>query len=182
MNTQDIVNAAKAEYLRNNKGEGHPIACTDHEIRELRARFADVFSISPCRQYIDLLRMLDGIMYDGNVIYAHKTQPLFGPGAVTSRAVGFPQIDGIVELNSFWRERFIVPREAIVYGGNEIYHFVGFGENRFCLVAAESVPGEDLVCHVDREFGSFDLMLQHVYRHLLRRARESGVIEREELR
>ena len=173
-NIADIIKAANCSSRRSNKSTGHPVGCTPSQIDDLLELCEHTFGIAPCQQYIEMLRMLDGIMYDGNTIYAHKTHPLFGPGAVTSRAVGSPDIDGFVELNNFWRERCEVPPDALVYGGNEIYLFVGFREERFCLVPDEALPGENLICHIDLEFASFNEMLHHIFRHLLERARDRG--------
>lgn len=173
----NIIKAANSSYRRGNNGIGHPVGCTPAQINALLERCTAAFDLQPCHQYIEMLRMLDGIMYDGRLIYAHTTQPLFGPGAVTSRAVGSPDIDGFGELNRFWRNRCLVPADVFIYGGSEIYLYVGFGEDRFCFVPNEALPREDLIVHVDREFGSFNEMLHAIFQQLVERARDRGDIE-----
>lgn len=180
MNTiDDIVRALSFYYRRSNKGSGQPVGCTPLEVDDLLSRSAATLGVTPCRQYVELLRMIDGVIYNGNIVYAHRTHPLYGPGAVTSRAVGSPMIDGLVELNQFWRDRCVVPRDVLVYGGNEVYLFIGFGEDRFCYIPNVGVPGTELVSHIAHEFATFNEMLLYVFRHLLDRARDRGDIDAE---
>jgi hypothetical protein len=174
----DIVRALSFYYRRSNKGSGHPVGCTPAEVDDLLSRSAATLGVTPCGQYVELLRRIDGIVYDGNKIYAHRTHPLYGPGAVTSRAVGSPVINGLVELNQFWRDRCIVPRDVLVYGGDEVYLFVGSGEDRFWYTPNIGEPGTELVSHVSREFATFNEMLLDAFRHLLDRARDRGDIGR----
>lgn len=173
----NIIVAMRRDYARDTGGTGLPVGCTPEEIGELVRRSTTLLGTAPCRQYIDLLRQLDGIMYDGNTIYAHKTHPLYGPGAVTSRAVGSPDIDGFVELNQLYRERYRVESEVMIYGSNEVWLFIGYGESRFCYIpSGYPVWGEPLVAHVDKEFATFNEMLLDIFEQLLERAHDRGEI------
>ncbi len=173
-NFANILLAMSYHHCRMNNGSGQPTGCTPAEVEHLLKQSAAAFGRQPCGQYIELLRQLDGIMYDGNVIYAHRTHPLFGPGAITSRAVGSPDIDGFVELNRFWRQRCRVDPDVLVYGGNEVYLYIGYGESRFCYLPGYPLPGEPLVSHVDKAFPTFNDMLLDVFEQLLERARDRG--------
>jgi hypothetical protein len=127
-------------------------AATPHDVRQVASRFQTEFGVPAPEEYLELLRLTDGALYNGIEVFACK------PSAyVNKRTV---RIDGIMEANRrMKRDREEVDGVAIFATqdmglrvldlATGVYKFVGHG-------------GDDY-----EQFDSFTAMLSHAFANRL---------------
>lgn len=91
---QQLLDEVRAEQARYG-GHIQP-PCTEERLAQLRLRVRDELGAELPEEYADLLRMQDGMNYNGLFLYASETTPI-----VRARGAA---IQGIVEANLGWRD------------------------------------------------------------------------------